>query len=440
MKSDTRQVARHAERAILVAVLLPERQSMNHDDPLGELSSLAETAGVEIVDRLIQNRKAVHPGCYIGRGKAEELAELVEAHEADTVIFDNDLSPAQIREIEDITTAKVLDRSELILDIFARRARTRQAMLQVELAQLEYTYPRLRRMWTHLERIAGAGGGSRAGAVGGVGTRGPGETQIETDRRLVRKRISDLKAELRKIDDRKLREVKSRHEQFTVCLVGYTNAGKSTLLNTLTNAGVTAEDRLFATLDTKTRRWDLGDGLEALLSDTVGFVRDLPHHLVASFKATLEEAVHADLLLHVVDASHPQALQQVEAVHEVLEQLDCHEKNRLTLLNKADVGTDEALMQLLTRQCPDPMIISARTGVGLDVLVREVRHRLGCPAVQVDLRADCADGKLLTFLTRHATINTRTYEGSTVCMSVTMSRHWLPRIADRVEILSMTAV
>src|SRR5204862_2199362 len=276
-------------------------------------------------------------------GKAIEIAHLAAMHEADVVVFDNDLSPSQIGELEKIINeeigtprgeagVKVLDRSELILDIFATRAQTHEAKLQVELAQMEYTYPRLMKMWGHLERIqSGAGGGI------GIGTRGPGETQLETDRRIVRKKISDLKSEIETIQARKSRLVSKRNlEHFTVCIVGYTNAGKSTLFNTLTAAGTYADDKLFATLDTKTRAWRLERGTEVLLSDTVGFVRDLPHNLVASFKATLEEAVHADLLLHVLDVGHPHAEQQFQIVHEVLEEIGAKDKPELLLLNKID--------------------------------------------------------------------------------------------------------
>jgi len=242
------------------------------------------------------------------------------------VIFDNDLSPQQIRELEKIIAVKVLDRSELILDIFATRAKTKQAKLQVELAQLEYTYPRLARMWSHLDSVAGAGGGTAAGAVGGIGTRGPGEQQLEIDRRLVSRRITELKRQLGRIDKRRIREINRRKGLFKICIVGYTNAGKSTLLNALTDAQVLVEDRLFATLDTRTRKWAPARGVEVLLSDTIGFIKSLPHQLVASFKATLEEAVNADLLLHIVDVSNPDTLGQIEAVNNVLAELGCGEK------------------------------------------------------------------------------------------------------------------
>ena len=283
------------EVAVLVRVILPDGQT-TFSDPLEELQGLAETAGAVVVGGMTQRREKPCITTYLGKGKVEELQTLVEFHAADFVIFDNDLSPAQSRNLEKALKVKVLDRTELILDIFATHARTYESRLAVELAQLEYALPRLKRMWTHLSRLKM-----------GVGMRGPGEKQLETDRRLVEKRIHDLKSDLKKIEKRKERQVSSRKDFMKVSLVGYTNAGKSTLMNALTDAGVLAEDKLFATLDTRTRRWRLPSWGPVLLSDTVGFIRDLPHRLIASFKATLEEARQADLLLHVADASNPAA-------------------------------------------------------------------------------------------------------------------------------------
>src|SRR5437588_873747 len=332
------------ERAVLVGVILP-KSTADPRDPLGELASLAKTAGAKVVGTVLQRRQKVDSGTYIGSGKAIEIAQLAKKEKADVIIFDNDLTPGQIGGLEKLVNeeigakrgegVKVLDRSELILDIFATRAQTHEAKLQVELAQMQYTYPRLARMWGHLERIAGGG------QAMGIGTRGPGETQLETDRRIVRKRISDLKSEIEVIQNRKSRLVQQRNlEHFTVCIVGYTNAGKSTLFNTLTAAGTYADDKLFATLDTKTRAWRIERGTEVLLSDTVGFVRDLPHNLVASFKATLEEAVHADLMLRVLDVGHLHARQQFDSVHKVLSEIGAKGKPEILLLNKID--TDAA--------------------------------------------------------------------------------------------------
>ena len=414
------------ERAVLVGVL--SRSDPSADQSLDELASLAKTAGATVVDCVVQRRERIDPVYVIGRGKVAELKERAAAHDADVIVFNHDLTPAQIREIEKATERKVIDRSELILDIFATRAQTHAARLQVELAQLEYTAPRLRGMWTHLERIAGAGGGTAAGAVGGIGTRGPGERQIEIDRRIVQKRVSRLKDQLRHIDRRKVREIRGRRDAFTVCLVGYTNAGKSTLMNALTDAGVRVEDKLFATLDTKTSRWELGGGPWALLSDTVGFVRDLPHHLVASFRATLEEAVHADLLLHVVDASSPRADSEAEAVQSVLDELGCGEKPTLMLLNKIDSVRDEALVQVIEERAESSMRISARSGCGLDRLVETVRAKLTRRDVNARLRVDQGDGQALAFLDRQAEILDRRYEDHTVEMLVRIAASSLDKL------------
>jgi GTP-binding protein HflX len=358
------------------------------------------------------------------------LADLVKKLEAGVINFDNDLTPSQIRNIEEIVECKVLDRSELILDIFATRARSKQAKLQVELAQLQYTYPRLTHMWGHLERIAGAGGGTGVGVVGGIGTRGPGEKQLEVDRRIVRKKIDGLKRELKEIDDRKLREVASRSDQFKICLVGYTNAGKSTLMNKLTGADVYVEDKLFATLDTRTRQWSLGKGKTALLSDTVGFVRELPHHLVESFKATLEEAVNADLLLNVVDASNPQAVSEMRTVRSVLESLGCTEKNMITVFNKVDKlsaesGERETVMKILQQQEPTGIMISAATGEGIDLLLERATWYFHRPAVHLTLEVDCRAGKLMNFLRQHANIHQTEYENEIAKMEISIAAYWL---------------
>jgi GTPase len=419
-----------AERAVLVGVLLPSTRA-DLRNPLAELSALAQSAGVEVVDAMIQKRMSLAPNCAIGSGKLQELAQRVEAAEADVVIFDNDLVPRQIRGVEQAVGCKVIDRSELILDIFASRAKTRQAQLQVELAQLEYTAPRLRGMWTHLERIAGAGGATGAGVVGGVGTRGPGERQIEIDRRIVRDRISFLKREIEEIDQRKQREVKARSDHFTVSLVGYTNSGKSTLMNKLTGASRYAADQLFATLDTKTVRWELGEGRFALLSDTVGFVRDIPHHLVASFRATLEETLHADLLLHVVDASASNMAGQVEIVEGVLADLGCQGIPRLTLLNKIDIADHAAVAELLVMRRLESLTLSALTGEGLDRLAEEVIRRMQGVTVDVKVRVPHRAGKLLGELDRLAEIRHREYGADNVRLSLRINRSMWEQIRGR---------
>lgn len=418
------------EKAVLVAVLLPNTKA-DLRDPLGELASLAESADVEVVASTIQKRMRLTAASAVGKGKLAEIGELVEDTGADVVIFDNELAPRQIRRLEETLQCKILDRSELILDIFATRAQTREAQLQVELAQLEYTAPRLRGMWTHLERIAGAGGGTTAGAVGGVGTRGPGERQIEVDRRLVRKRIQFLKREIDEIDRRKQREVSARSDRFTVSLVGYTNSGKSTLLARLTQSKRFVADMLFATLDTKTVRWDMGDGLTVLLSDTVGFVRDLPHGLIASFRATLEETLHANLLLHVVDGSSPTAWHQLKVVEDVLDDLGCADLPRLTLLNKMDIPDDASVAELLGYRDVTPIHISAKTGEGMEALTAEVRRLALGEMAELTIRVPQADGKLLSEIERAADVRARQYVDQFVEMDIKINRAHLQQLRAR---------
>ncbi len=427
------------ERALLVGVLLPHAR-IDFNNPLGELAALTESAGAEVVDSMIQRRMTLHPGLAVGTGKAEEIKERAEASEADVIIFDNELSPRQIRGLEKVIERKIIDRSELILDIFAARARTHEAKLQVELAQLEYTSPRLRGMWTHLERIAGAGGGTGVGAVGGVGTRGPGERQIEIDRRIVRDRINALKREIGKIDERKQREQLARTDEFTVSMVGYTNTGKTTLFNRLTESQRFAADMLFATLDTKTARWPLGDGAIVLLSDTVGFVRDLPHHLVASFRATLEETLHADLLLHVVDAASPHALLEYEAARSVIDEVGCAESPTLVLLNKIDATTDFSNAQVIERRAPGSLRISAKTGQGLDALVEAVRQAMMGSVVATTVRVPNGQGRLIAEIERRAQVLARRYVDNDVEFDLRINKSQLDQLRGRFAELETVAV
>lgn len=431
------QLSVHQERAILVGVILPDSNA-DPRDPLGELASLAQTAGAKVVDRVLQRRQRPDAGTYIGTGKIKEIAALAIDHKANVVIFDNDLSPAQIGALERIINKeaespfdggiKVLDRSELILDIFATRAQTAEAKLQVELAQMEYTYPRLARMWNHLERI-------QSGAVAGLGTRGPGETQLETDRRLVRKRVSELKAGIEKIQERKTRLVEARNQQhFTVGIVGYTNAGKSTLFNTLTAAGTYADNKLFATLDTKTRAWNLDRGTSVMLSDTVGFVRDLPHNLVASFKATLEEAVHADLLLHVLDVGHPHAQVQFEAVHKVLEEVGTKGKPEILLLNKTDTEAGENQATFWKTLHPNALAVSAKTGAGLGRLHEAVLKAVRGTQVDVTLACPVIDGRLISFLRSNTVVHEETADAEQMHFRVTVGRQLLKQLRENPNI------
>jgi GTP-binding protein HflX len=394
VKDRGRGTSVQSEKAVLVGVLL--RPPVDPEHPLDELAGLAETAGARVVGELTQRRETPDQTTYLGKGKVAELAALAAHHDADVVIFDNDLSPAQTRNLERELELKVLDRSEVILDIFAARARTYEARLAVELAQLEYSLPRLKRMWTHLSRLKM-----------GIGMRGPGEKQLEVDRRLVEKRIHDLTQELGEIHARRERQVAARHEHMTVSLVGYTNAGKSTLLNALTGADELAEDKLFATLDTRTRRWRLPGWGPVLLSDTVGFIRDLPHRLIASFKATLEETRQADLLLHVADASSPIVDAQIAAVRAVLEELGVEDKDTLLVLNKIDAVPDRTDRERLLARYPHAIAISARTGDGMRSLARAASDCLGRGFRDVDVRTDPGNGRLLAWLGRHGEVLSR---------------------------------
>ncbi len=397
MNSIDRKPGVESESAILVGVLLPESGAF-HGEPLEELAGLVETAGATVVGLLTQKRQTPDKTTYLGKGKVEQLRQLAEVTSADVVVFDNDLSPAQIRNLEQTLDVKVLDRTEVILDIFSSRAQTHEARLAVELAQLEYSLPRLKRMWTHLSRMKM-----------GVGMRGPGEKQLETDRRLVEKRISDLREDLRRIEKRKEREVAARGDRMTVSLVGYTNAGKSTLMNRLTDAQVLAEDKLFATLDTRTRRWQLSGWGPVLLSDTVGFIRDLPHRLIASFKATLEESRQADLLIHVADASHPAALEQIVAVYEVLRELGIEEKDTLLTLNKIDLVDNLAKVEALRNRYPHAVEISAQTGEGISKLASKVSNSLSRDFLDLEIELDVGNGRLLAYLAQHGEVLSRTF-------------------------------
>ncbi len=414
------------ERAILVALHLPSTV-VDPERPLAELQALVDTAGAEVVDSLIQKRQKPEAATLLGKGKIEELAGLVKLREARVVVFDCDLKPSQIRNIEKIVECKVLDRSELILDIFAQRAQTLEAKLQVELAQLEYTYPRLRAMWSHLERIVG-------GAPTGIGTRGPGEQQIEIDRRIVNQRKAELRREIEQIHARKVREVAGRKtDHFTVGVVGYTNAGKSTLFNRVTEGGAYADDKLFATLTSRTREWELGGGNRVMLTDTVGFVRDLPHHLVASFRATLEEAMHADLLLLVLDLADPQAERQLKVVREVLDDLqdrypDATHPPRLVLLNKVDKLPDNRELLIWSQAETDAIPISAQTGMGLEVVAERLLKAMKSGERHVVLSIPLQDSKAINFIENRAQVLGRDYTTTHARMEVRIGERQLAQL------------
>lgn len=346
------------EKAVLVGVDWTAGDGRLDFGALDELAALAETAGAEVTSRVTQRRERPDPAYLIGFGKAKELAEQVRTDGADLAVFDDELSPAQLRNLEDTTGVRVIDRADLILDIFAQRARTKEAKLQVELAQLEHLLPRLGGQGAVLSRLGG-----------GIGTRGPGETKLEADRRRIRRRVVELRRDLQEVKAQRalMRRPRTRAGVRTVALVGYTNTGKSTLFNALTGEGVLAADKLFATLDPTLRQLALPGNQQAVLADTVGFIRKLPHHLVAAFRATLEEVVQADLLLHVLAADAPDLARQAASVHAVLMELGIGDRPILSVLNKADL-IDQADLAGLLREFPGAFVISARTGAGLDEL------------------------------------------------------------------------
>ena len=368
------------------------------EESLEELEALLETAGGVCLGTVLQNKATPDPRTFLGEGKVEELKGLCQGVEADLVIFDNDLSPSQQRALTEALGVQVLDRSALILDIFAQRARTSEGRLQVELAQYKYLLPRLTSMWKHLERQEGA-----------IGTRGPGETQLETDRRLIRKKIDKLTDELREV--RRVRSTqrqrREKNEVPVVAIVGYTNAGKSTLLNHLTGADIPANNRLFDTLDTTTRTLELSDTCTVLLSDTVGFLSKLPHQLVEAFKATLEELEYADLLVHVIDASDPLWQERAAVVERLITELGAWETPRLDVFNKCDLVAGEILPH-----GEDTVAISARTGEGLDALLDKLRTRLDKGTVRVELAIPYDKGGLLDLLHREAKVEKVEYAGS----------------------------
>ncbi|MFN8579898.1 MAG: GTPase HflX [Gemmatimonadaceae bacterium] len=398
------------ERALLVGAPRKGTGARHHvDEHLEELERLADTAGAHVVGTLTQQLDRPNPATYLGSGKIEELRARIEAEQVTLVIFDDELSPSQGKNIEDATGHRVMDRAELILDIFATRARSREARLQVELAQLEYMLPRLTRMWTHLEKFRG-----------GIGVRGPGETQLETDRRLISHRIRVLKERLLDVQRSRAVQREGRKHAFRAALVGYTNAGKSSILKAMSgDPDVFVEDRLFATLDTLTREVDLGDRQRVLLTDTVGFIRKLPHHLVASFRATLEEVLEADLLLHVVDASHPTWEEHRVVVDEVLAELGAHDKPVLYVFNKSDLLSAEeqhGLQDWLRAMLPDHVLINTRTPASVAPLRDALRERIAALRPLTELRVDAGNGRLLADVHRSGEVVGQRAEGNVLVL------------------------
>ncbi|HEY0157201.1 MAG TPA: GTPase HflX [Thermoanaerobaculia bacterium] len=415
------------ENVIAVGLILPEVTKTVAEEHLEELSRLIESAGARVAATMLGKRGAPDPATYVGKGKAEEIKSLVKRHDAQLVVFDDDLSPAQVRNLEKLMgpETKVIDRSALILDIFNSRAKTREARTQVELAQLEYMLPRLKRAWSHLERQAGSGGSGGTGGGGAGGARrGVGETQLELDRRIVRTRIARLKEELEKIEKQRDTQRKSRAAAFTVALVGYTNAGKSTMFNRLTKGDTVAVDQLFATLDSKTQKIAYEMPRETVVVDTVGFIRKLPHHLVASFRSTMEEAVAADLVLHVIDASHPQYDEQREIGNEVLKDLGVDSARVIEVYNKVD-----RLDEHFEMRRRDAASVSALTGKNIERLVELIRGRERAGGEHLQLAIPHTESRLIARLHEVAEV----YEQTNGDEAVTFNA-WVP--SDSVHLFS----
>lgn len=412
------------ERAILVGVNT-DGNRIQTQEPLAELERLAETAGVEIVGKILQNLPYINAKTYVGSGKVQQIKHLAEELDANLILFDDDLTPAQARNLENELKIRTLDRTELILHIFASHAKTNESKLQVELAQLEYFLPRLKRLWEHLDREGGAGL---------IRTKGPGEKQLEIDKRLIRKRIQDLNREIKKIQERKVREVETRNSQFfTIGIVGYTNAGKSTLMNRLTDADVLVEDKLFATLDTRTRLWEIDSGFKAMISDTVGFIEKLPHHLIASFKATLEEAAQADILLHVVDVSDIDLDHHIQVVEQVLEDLNLQNKPILLVFNKIDLQTDVIELARIKERYPNHVLISAQQGWHISELKEQLIQIWEKDVVEMDFILTPKDGRWISWFEDHTRVLSKVWQDENLHYNVQLSQEKANWISVRLS-------
>lgn len=409
------------ERAILVALNTKELKREIVEEHLDELEELAVTAGAETIIKIIQDKYSQDPAYYIGKGKAEELSSLVEINNIDLVIFDDDLSAVQVRNLERLINRKIVDRSGLILDIFASRAKTKEAKTQVELAQLQYLLPRLTRAWTHLSK-----------QYGGIGTKGPGETQIETDRRIIRNRISHLKEKLQKIELERETQSSGRTDITKISLVGYTNAGKSTLFNLLTKSEVFAEDKLFATLDSTTRIYNLNKQ-KLLLSDTVGFIRKLPHHLVASFKSTLNEVRNANIILHVIDLAHPFFTDHIEVVEETLNELGCKDKTLIKVFNKVDIVKDKSKLEFVRNRYENSVIISAERGINISSLEKKLLEMIEQSFVQDTIEIDIHNSKLISRIHSLAKVLSTKYFDKTVKISYKANRESAEKISNLLK-------
>lgn len=406
------------ERAALIGLYGPGTTKVKAEEYIEELALLTDTAGGTVILKMLQNRDKPHIGTYVGKGKLHEIKDLIASEELDILIFDDDLSPTQTRNIERETQTKVLDRSGLILDIFATRAQSSTAKTQVELAQLQYLLPRLSRFWTHLSR-----------QKGGIGTKGPGETQIETDRRLIKNRIITLKEKLVKLEKQRNTQRQGRENHPRVALVGYTNAGKSSLMNTLVDADVLAEDRLFATLDSTVRRMEIGSRI-LLLSDTVGFIRKLPHNLIESFKSTLDEIREADLLLHVVDASSEFASEYIHIVRETLKGIGAEDKTELLVLNKVDAIKDDAEITGLSKDYPEAVFVSATRGIGIEELVETIIAKTFTEYEFHEMELPVGNFKAISYIHENGEVSELRYLEESVAISFKMHKKFMPKFTS----------
>ena len=416
---DIKERPKQVERALLIGVYKDAEQKEESESLLEELDALVDTLEIPVIDRLLVKVQARNARYYVGSGKAEEICEHAKQHQIDVIVFDNGLSPAQQRNWEALTGVAVIDREEVILDIFGRRARTKEARLQVDLARMEYSLPRLTRAWSHLSRQGG-----------GLGGKGEGETQLESDRRLVRAQIDRLKSDLELVRLRRATQRKQRQRLPlpSAAIVGYTNVGKSALLKKLTGAQVLVEDKLFATLDTTTRRVLLPSGQSLLLTDTVGFVRNLPHRLIEAFKATLEEAVLSDFLIHVLDASHPRVFEFYQTTMRVLGELGADAKRMITVLNKIDLVKDESTLHALRLHFPDGVFASVRSGGGLKELLHRMADLLADRVSKVELALPLDRSDLLSLLHRTSLVIDVGYEGSQISVVALVSSKVYARV------------
>jgi len=423
---------KNTERAMLVALQTRYVNRELAEEHLSELEELADTAGADSIFKIIQSKTAVDPAFYIGKGKAEELSQLIELNDIDLAIFDDDLSPVQVRNLERLFNRKIIDRSGLILDIFALRAKTKEAKTQVELAQLEYLLPRLTRAWTHLSK-----------QYGGIGTKGPGETQIETDRRMIRTRISHLKEKLKSIESQRQTQSKGRKDFVRISIAGYTNAGKSTLFNLLTKSDVFAEDKLFATLDSTTRSINFSSKEKILISDTVGFIRKLPAHLFASFKSTLNEVRDSDIILHIIDLSHPYFEDHLKVVEETLKEFGSlsagaaaqagEHKKVIKVFNKVDAVADKSKIEYLRNHYPDSVIISAQKGINISSLIKKIESIIKDSFVEQELILRIEQTKLASQIHDLAEVTSVKYNHDTVLFKFRANKENSEKIRKLLE-------